>query len=129
MTRVVARGWATVDLDRAEEELRALVVVGGPFEEATRSELLGARCRRARVADPGASDGEPSWLVVLEPDTEGRLAAFLARHDEGWAATWAVGEEDASQARPGPLGPETLSAGRPASGPFRLLVAAATIEP
>ena len=27
-------------------------------------------------------------IVLLEPSTEGRLAATLARHGEGWCATW-----------------------------------------
>ncbi|HSL77909.1 MAG TPA: hypothetical protein VK867_13265 [Candidatus Limnocylindrales bacterium] len=125
MTRVVGRGWATVDIGRAEQELRDRV--DGGFEDAERSVWLGARCRRARVGD--SSDGR--WLVLLEPDTEGRLAAFLARHGEGWAATWDIDEGAVPPVglRPGPIGPETLPAGQPMSGPFRLTTSAATIEP
>ncbi len=91
MSRPVGRGWATVELDRAEEEVRKVLVAELLFRDVAaaellfrhtpRSALLGARCRRARTPD-----GE--WIVLLEPDTEGRLGAFLARHGEGWAATW-----------------------------------------
>jgi hypothetical protein len=128
VTPVVGRGWATVELARAEVELRDRTRVG-PFEHAERCSWLGARCRRARVIGGEAADGE--WLVVLEPDTEGRLAAFLARHGEGWAATWSTdsGERRDVKPRPGPLGPEVLASDRPTSGPFRLLVSVVTIEP
>jgi hypothetical protein len=130
VTRVFGRGWGTIDLERAEAELSALVD-GGRFDDAERSAWLGARCRRGRAADPGAGD----WIILLEPDTEGRLAAFLARHGEGWAATWEwpsdgePGHGALAGSRPGPLGPDALSPGQPASGPFRLVTTAATIEP
>ena len=66
---------------------------------------------------------------LLEPDTEGRLAGFLARHGEGWAATWRdVGERALLGSRPGPLGPESLESGQPMGGPLRLVTTAATIE-
>ena len=122
MTSVVGRGWATVDLARAEAEVRDGERVDG-FKDAERCSWLGARCRRARVGG--------QWVVVLEPDTEGRLAAFLARHGEGWAVTWTTdaGEIVGVAPRPGPLGPEILADGQPRSGPFRLVVPTATIEP
>jgi len=121
VNRPVGRGWATVDLDRAEEEVGKAVTVDLRFADADRSRLLGGRCRRALM--PG---GE--WIVLLEPDTEGRLAAFLARHGEGWAVTWETG--DAARAGiPGPLGPELLAPDQPVRGPFRLIVTTATIEP
>lgn len=124
-SRVIGRGWATVDLGRAEVEL-ADRVEGGAFEDAQRSAWLGARCRRARAVDRT----EGRWIVVLEPDTEGRLAAFLARHGEGWVATWEEADDPALiGSRPGPLGPETLGPGQRMSGPFRLTTTAATIEP
>lgn len=124
MTRIVGRGWATVDLERAAAELSDRVV-GGGFEVVDRSAWLGARCRRARALDP--SEGE--WIVLLEPDTEGRLAGFLARHGEGWAATWEdVGDAALLGSRPGPLGPESPASDQTISGPFRLSATAATIE-
>jgi len=128
VSRVLARGWATVELDRAETELHGLVG-GAGFQEVERCSWLGARCRRARAIPSEAVAGE--WIVLLEADAEGRLAAFLARHGEGWAATWAIeaGAHPTRDPKPGPLGPEILVPGLPKSGPFRLLVTAATIDP
>ena len=121
MSRPVGRGWATVELERAEAEVRGVVGVDLRFMDADRSAVLGARCRRAEAAD-----GE--WVVLLEPDREGRLAAFLARHGEGWAATWERGDDTRSGVA-GPLGPELLAADQPVRGPFRLVLTTATIEP
>ena len=130
MTSVIAHGWATVELARAQGELSAREPIG-EFEDAVRCSWLGARCRRARVGDSDAEAG--TWVVVLEPDTEGRLAAFLARHGEGWAVTWSTDADGSRTARaasrPGPLGPEILIQSQPMSGPFRLLVPTATIGP
>lgn len=125
----MAIGWATVELDRAAGELAALLEPGATFVPATGSAVLGAHARVARVV----IDGTGRWLILLEPSTEGRLAAFLARHGEGWAATWArdeVGTTGPGGAwRPGPLGAERLAAGPPTGAPFRLVVPAATIDP
>jgi len=129
VTRSIARGWATVDLDRAASELAGLLRPGAAFEPVARSEVLGASCRRG-IAHDGSH-----WILLLEPDTEGRLAAFLARHGEGWAASWLADDAADSPAdpaspapRPGPLGPESLEPGGAAAGPFRLRVPPATIE-
>jgi hypothetical protein len=124
MSRAVGRGWATVDLDRAAGELRHLLPSGVTFEAAERCAVLGARCRRARTGGQAEAD----WIVLLEPDTEGRLAGSLARNGEGWAATWTHEPDHAAATLPGPLGPEHLVAGQAAHGPFRLVLAAATIE-
>ena len=129
MSRTVARGWATVELERAAAELGGSLAAGTGFEPTEPSTALGARCVRGTSAD------RYSWIVLLEPDTEGRIAAFLARHGEGWAVTWLDAEEADDRGRPGatagatagPLGPERLEPGSP-SGPFRLHVAPATIE-
>jgi hypothetical protein len=129
VSREIARGWATVDTERAVRELTGLLRTGSAFESAPRSAVLGARCLLAPAATA------PSWIVVLEPDTEGRVAAFLARHGEGWAATWLDEAEESAdpparpKGGPGPLGPETLERGGPRWGPYRLRVSAATIEP
>lgn len=120
--RAIAVGWATVDLDRAAADLAAeLGISVAAFLPAADSVVLGARCRVAYGVLP---DGEP--LAILEPLTEGRLAASLARNGEGPAATWSRSAEwwhgtRASGARPGPFGFERLETG-PAHGPFSLLI-------
>jgi hypothetical protein len=130
--RIVAAGWATVDLDRAAVELAHLLAPGARFEPSPSSILLGATCL------VGRTDGAPApapVVVLLEPITEGRLAAALARHGEGWRATWTAPADDGpptadrAPIRPGPLGPERLDIDTPREGPFRLSVVAATIEP
>jgi hypothetical protein len=127
VSRAIARGWATVDTDRAVRELASLLRTGAAFEPAPRSVVLGARCLRG----PAAATG--SWIVVLEPDTEGRVAGFLARHGEGWAATWLAEDDTGGQGArskdsSGPFGQEMLEPGGPRWGPYRLHVLAATIE-
>lgn len=131
---ILAVGWATVELERAARELAHLLRPGGTFTEAMPCEHLGAWCRIGRVR-PGVAAAEV--VVLMEPSTEGRLAATLARHDEGWQVTWeavlvvsAGGNELVlSGERPGPLGPERLVLGGSASGPHRLVVTPATIAP
>ena len=130
---VVALGWATVDLERAAADHDRQLRRAARFVPVPRSETLGARCLATRTV-PGADLGGrvlPDWLLLLEPDTEGRLAGYLARYGEGWAVTWlGPAPESASAAgRPGPLGPERLVPDTPVNGPFRLRLAAATIEP
>ena len=117
----MAAGWATVDLDRAVGEHVGDLASGVAFEPAPRSAVLGARCVR------GAAARGEGWIVLLEPDTEGRLTGFLARHGEGWAATWLAGDPG-SGATPGPVGLESIEPGGAREGPFRLRVAPATIE-
>src|SRR5262245_28213071 len=119
----IARGWATVELDRAAIERRRDLAPGAAFEPAHRSAVLGASCLRGRAVDGG-------WIVLLEPDTEGPISGFLARHGEGWAASWhATAATDATgRLAPGPCGPEALEPGHPRHGPYRLRVAAATIR-
>ena len=128
---LLAIGWATVDLHRAT---RALVLDLGlvgeePFRAAPRCAALGGRCLIAEgVLAGGAS------LVVLEPDTEGRLAASLARLDEGPVVTWLAGLA-AGPVRPEPGSPpltrldppgrEGLTLSSESDGPFgpeRLIV-------
>lgn len=141
--RPLAIGWATVELDRATSELaRALGLPGGErFAAAARSETLGGA---ARVASGVLPDG--GSLVVLEPDTEGRLAGSLARLGEGPVAAW-LAVNDAgrglaalrragltvSSERAGPFGPERLILDGPADTPgrHRLLAvrSAGTIQP
>ena len=126
--RPAAVGWATVELERAERELcAALGLSADDFGPAASSIVLGARCRIA----PGVLN-DALALVLLEPETEGRLAATLARLGEGPAVVWLVPESRGSAVsagvttaavRPGPFGPERLVLGGPIHGPHRLLVA------
>jgi len=127
----VAIGWATVELDRAVAELaRAIGVPATAFVAADDDMLLGAQCRVASSVLAGGGS-----LVILEPATEGRLAATLARHDEGPVAIWmAVADLSGATAaarvanlalsppRSGPLGLERLLLGGPIDGPHRLLL-------
>jgi hypothetical protein len=124
-------GWATVELDRAEEEVRATLATAhedlryARIEDAPDERVLGARCRLLRY-------GGDRDMLLLEPSTEGRLAAALARHGEGSLALYLVVDAGAperarragfrlSSAGSGPLGQERLIVVGPASGPFLLL--------
>ena len=120
--RVLALGWATVDLDRAAADLASeLGFDVAEFLAAPDSIVLGARCRVAHARLPG-----DTRLALLEPATEGRLAATLARHGEGPFVTWARSSDAptrrAATASPGPFGPERLQPGGPPQGPFLLLI-------
>jgi hypothetical protein len=131
--RLVAIGWATVELDRAMSELAgALGLPRGleAFLAAPRSAVLGGACRVATGVLPDGGS-----LVVLEPDTEGRLAGSLARLGEGPVAAWIAAEPVAaamagleaarvatSGEGPGPFGGERLLLGGPVYGPHRLIV-------
>ena len=114
-------GWGTVELDRAEDELSMWLGPGpaAPPDGVTPDgdghlpdEQLGARARlRASGGLPGA------WTVLLEPSSEGRAAAALARDGEGPIALYlrpAAGL-DAWLARAGASG---VTAGSPRAGPF-----------
>lgn len=89
--RPLAVGWATVELDRAAEELHEW----GPYGAARPDRLLGAT---ARVSNPGPSRGSGSGpiVVLLEPSTEGRISELLARRGEGWAALYVVLQVESS---------------------------------
>ena len=125
--RPVAIGWGTVDIDAV---VKALEAGGEPatFEPAPRDGHLGAR---AVVHRPAERTGEP-LEVLLEPDTEARLAATLARHGEGFVAIWfnAAGasgiprglEERLGASVEGPLGWERPLVG-PVTGPHVLVLA------
>ena len=124
---IVALGWATVDIDAVRRRIEADAGFGA-FEAAPRDAHLGAR---AVVHRPGDGSGEPIE-VLLEPDTEGRLAASLARHGEGFAAIWFNPRPEMPQDPPagfggladGPLGPARLLLGGPPWGLSVLLLEA-----
>jgi hypothetical protein len=126
--RLLALGWATVELERASASLAEALTGAGPFVAAPSTEALGGRCL---VGSSGLAAG-PS-LVILEPSTEGRLAATLARFGEGPVAAWfdapsgdaAVdGSGLVGRWTAGPFGLEALVAGRPVHGPHLLLLPA-----
>ena len=72
---VLAVIWATVDVERA------LAGIGVPGDELPDDRLLGAAVRLVRR--PAA---EP--IALLEPRTEGRIAATLAKSGEGPAGRY-----------------------------------------
>ena len=122
---VAGVGWATVELDRGVRELGAVA----PFTASARDANLGASARRSPLTDRS----RPA-IVLLEPDTEGLLAATLARFGEGVLVVY-LGPLDRADvddtpnlgpARTGPLGPARLVMGRPAWGPHALVLAGAT---
>jgi hypothetical protein len=126
----VATILATVELERA------LAAMGRPPGGA-----------RSTIPDPhlGAAvailEGDDGRRIALaEPSTEGRLAATLARHDEGAAGSYVTtpeGEPDGldgfrrraaaagvpiSRVETGPFGPSVLVLTRPATGPHLIVV-------
>jgi hypothetical protein len=126
--RIVAIGWATVDLDRLAD---AIEPGGGGFQAVAADELLGAAARLSRAVAGKLP------LVLLEPTTEGRLAAALARRAEGPAVVYLApndGQLGSSlerlavagiRTRPGsgPFGEAALVLGRAAARPQLILVA------
>jgi hypothetical protein len=125
---IVAIGWATVEHERAMAELAVLEPSGGTanWQFADRDPILGAS---AILGFEAGATGRPA-VVVLEPDTEGRLAAGLARRGEGLAAIYlrdAAAEGSAAGPRlsNGPLGPSSLVPGGSVWGPHLILVTSA----
>jgi hypothetical protein len=111
--RLLASGWATVDIERTVADL------GAADADATHDdELLGARAWRV--------DGGPVALLLLEPSTEGRLAAALARRGEGIVALYVSADTPGPGAlRPTALGvPGRLLPHERPWGPFVIRVAA-----
>ena len=117
-SRLHALGWATVELDRAERQLTAdLGLAPDAFVEASDSGVLGAHCRVAPETFPGGVA-----LVILEPSTEGRLSAALARHGEAPLAAWFLLDAETDAVTPGPFGPERIASDGTVNGLRRLLV-------
>ncbi len=78
-----AVGWATVELERAEDELGPWLGSPAPGPRVRTDPQLGARVvLRSGGGLPGA------WTALLEPSTEGRTAAALARDGEGPVALY-----------------------------------------
>ena len=138
-------GWATVELDRTEASFGAASGpsgsvafpatraapggarndLGDELRAELRDELLGALARVIRTTDQRD-------VVLLEPFTEGRLAAALARHGEGFAVLYLIADAEAlvraraagfvlSSVGLGPFGPQRLVVEGPRWGPFLVL--------
>lgn len=130
--RLAGLGWATVELDRAADELDMWLGEAPDHDAPDASDpLLGAR---ARVRGAGGLPGDA--VVLLEPSTEGRLAASLARDGEGpavlylrpaaglraWAADARSRGVTLSARRVGPLGGSVLVVAGPVAGPHLVFV-------
>jgi hypothetical protein len=120
--RLVAMGWATVEIERFAADL------GSPAIPCPNDVILGAFA--ASVA------GDPP-LVLLEPENEGRLVASLAHWGEGPVALYLAADGTtgglagvaarlraigfhATAIAPGPFGPELAIVGSPVRGPHVL---------
>jgi hypothetical protein len=117
--RLLAVGIATVDAERYRADRPHLELTDAPDDE-----LLGARAMITSGSHPG--------IVILEPSTEGRLAASLARFGEGPAVLYVESEVPPADGRiaSGPLGRAWLLAGGHIAGPHLLIVeAGGTITP
>ena len=133
--------WSTVELDRAEADLEPWLDEADPAAgdgDAPADPHLGAHTRRRRTnALPGGT------LVLAEPNTEGRLAASLARDGEGpcalflrpaagldaWVADARTRGVQVSARRVGPLGMAILLPGRIVAGPHLLIIEAPATGP
>ena len=115
----IAVGWTTVELARTEASiLEAAAEAVGPFEDAPGDEVIGAHVRVAALRLP--SIPTVRTIAILEPSTEGLLAASLARLGEGPAVVWLARDaaagtsaDGAATSAPGagPFGPERLLLG------------------
>ena len=131
----LAVGWATVDLDRAAAEASP----GRSTVPLPDDDLLGARCLAAEAPAHEPTADTPA-LVLLEPSTEGRLAASLARHGEGPIAVYLLvpartidrlrvvapaSGVHLSRPAAGPFGRAVLVLDGPPSGPHLIVAEAA----
>jgi hypothetical protein len=116
---LIALAVGTVD----HERMTGALDPQGAWQQVERDPWLGAAAWRRTEASR-----QRPLLLVLEPDTEGRLAAFLARWGEAVAAIYLLagetpGEPGAKRdVRAGPLGPGRLLPGLPDWGPHVLLL-------
>ena len=126
--RTLAVIWATVELERALADLDVAAESAALAGQSIEDPLLGARV----IVVP---TGGEIQIAIAEPSTEGRLAATLARHDEGPAGRYVrspVGLEAVrdlataaglavSRPEPGPFGRAVLVVA-PLAGPHLILV-------
>jgi hypothetical protein len=125
--RVLGLGWATVELERAAHELARRLPETAPYHEAPADTLLGAACLVGAPVTLAGATADPVRIALLEPTTEGRLAASLARRGEGPAVLWLLDgdrpEVPLSRPGDGPFGAERLVLGGAVDGPHLLVVA------
>jgi hypothetical protein len=95
---VVGLGWATVDTERTLDDLRVSGAAGRSlaWSSPTDEPAVGASAVVARLDDLA--------LVVLEPATEARLAASLARYGERLCLVYVRGGGPGGMRRPTALG-------------------------
>jgi hypothetical protein len=129
--RIAALGWATVETERALAEFAAALDIGTAGQTADPDRLLGGSAHV--IADPRLPGGR---VVLLEPTTEGRLAATLARDAEGpcvlylrpadgldaWIGRARSHGIACSRPDAGPLGRSALVLGGSVAGPHLLVV-------
>jgi hypothetical protein len=115
--RLLGVAWATVEMARGTRELADRFGLGqDDFALAADDAWLGAAARGARLGR--------SMLVALEPTTEGRVAAALARFGEGPVAIYiGLPGPALGLVRRGPLGAGSLMTGSPVWGPFAIVLA------
>lgn len=117
-------GWATVEAERALHELDARLGpdeggVAASWTPIARDPALGARGWLRASGGTAPPDAHRPALVVLEPDTEGRIAASLARFGEGVAVIY-LGD--------GRAGPGRLLRGGGMWGPHVVLVGSVSAD-
>jgi hypothetical protein len=138
--------------DGGDDELATVATIVGTVEldRALRERGEDTAAAAHAIADPhlGAAvvivdAGGGARLAIAEPTTEGRLAASLARHDEGPLGEYVAlrpGDTLAAYRRraaasgvavsgvePGPFGPSVLVLARPATGPHLIVVESRSI--
>lgn len=113
-TGLLGVGWATVDLERTLANVASTVAPAA----AENDELLGAS---GAIVTAG-----PMVVLILEPATEGRLAACLARHGEGLCAIYIAAEAASVRARATALGRPGVVRDGPRYGPYVVEVAGGT---
>lgn len=139
--RLLAVAWCTVELDRAERELAMwLGDADDPRAEGSGSDGAPDPHLGAVARSRGAPQLPGGRLVLVEPITEGRVAASLARDAEGpcgiylvpagaggprgltgWIAAARGRGTTIARREAGPFGSQVLVLGGPVAGPHLLV--------
>ena len=130
---ILARLWATVDTERTVAGLGASAPGRAAPRRLPDDPLIGAA---VTLLAPPSGDPDAIPIAVVEPNTEGRLAATLARHGEGDAGRYVAAPAGlravraraaslgirVSRTEAGPFGPSLLVLEWPVGGPHLLVV-------